>query len=78
MHALREVWPQAEGWELDFGIKECATVPSLEEIEEMQIQTGVVYARGPTVEWSNSEHQRFKEKTGFGSLLSTQKMDSTS
>ncbi|KAL7526948.1 hypothetical protein ACHAXR_001723, partial [Thalassiosira sp. AJA248-18] len=78
LHAVREVWPEAEGWKRDAGVGDNATVPSAKEMEEIMAEDAKCRASfhsNPTpdpiaeAEESRSAHSRYEAATGYGTLL---------
>ena len=73
LHAVREVWPEADGWERDGGIPEDATVPSDEEWEMLEATREdramqIFNPPDPRAAESESQRSRYKPETGFGSM----------
>ena len=74
LHSVREVWPEADGWELDNGIPEGSTVPSVEEINQLEEDRArreqqLYRPADPVAIASDSTRSKFEHDTGFGTLL---------
>ena len=72
LHAVREIWPEADGWERG-GVPECATVPDDEEWDLIEANCDeramqIFIPPDPSAAESESQRSRYKPETGFGSM----------